>query len=81
LRAAQRYFEIAIEDDGPGIPPEQYEEAFRPFRRLEAGLRSGVPGSGLGLAISRDLARSHGGDIHLGKSALGGLKVSIRLPL
>jgi two-component system osmolarity sensor histidine kinase EnvZ len=81
LRAAQRYFEIAIEDDGPGILPEKYEEAFKPFRRLDAGLRSGASGSGLGLAISRDLARSHGGDIHLSKSTLGGLKASIRLPI
>ncbi|HXZ68121.1 MAG TPA: ATP-binding protein, partial [Alphaproteobacteria bacterium] len=81
LRAAQRYFEISIEDDGPGIPADKYEEAFKPFRRLDAGLRSGAPGSGLGLAISRDLARSHGGDIHLAKSTLGGLKASIRLPI
>jgi len=81
LRAAQRYFEISIEDDGPGIPVEQYDEAFRPFHRLDAGLRSGRPGSGLGLAIARDLVRSHGGEIHLGKSPLGGLRVSIRLPI
>jgi len=81
LRATQRYFEVSIEDDGPGIPADKYEEAFKPFRRLDAGLRSGAPGSGLGLAISRDLARSHGGDIHLAKSTLGGLKASIRLPI
>lgn len=81
LRAAQRYFEIAIEDDGPGIPPEKYDEAFKPFHRLDAGLRSGKAGSGLGLAIARDLARSHGGDIHLSRSSLGGLKASVRLPI
>lgn len=81
VRSAQRYFEIAIEDDGPGIPSEKYEEAFRPFHRLDAGLRSGTPGSGLGLAIARDLARSHGGDVHLSKSMLGGLKASVRLPI
>jgi two-component system osmolarity sensor histidine kinase EnvZ len=81
LRSGQRFFEIAVEDDGPGIAPENYEEAFRPFRRLDTGLRSGIPGSGLGLAISRDLARSHGGEIHLSKSALGGLKAAVRLPI
>lgn len=81
LRAAGHFLEIAVEDDGPGIPPEQFEEAFRPFRRLDAGLRSGVSGSGLGLAISRDLARSLGGDVYLSKSALGGLRAAVRLPI
>lgn len=81
LRAAGHFLEIAVDDDGPGIAPEQYDEAFRPFRRLDAGLRSGVPGSGLGLAISRDLARSLGGDVHLSKSPLGGLRAAVRLPM
>jgi two-component system osmolarity sensor histidine kinase EnvZ len=81
LREAGHFLEIAIDDDGPGIPPEQYDEAFRPFRRLDAGLRSGVLGSGLGLAISRDLARSLGGDVYLSKSPMGGLRAAVRLPM
>jgi two-component system osmolarity sensor histidine kinase EnvZ len=81
LRSAGHFFEIAVDDDGPGIPPEQYDDAFRPFRRLDAGMRSGIAGSGLGLAISRDLARSLGGDVHLSKSAMGGLRAAVRLPM
>ena len=72
--------EIAVEDDGPGIPPERREEAFRPFHRLDEGRNLQAGGSGLGLAIARDIARSHGGDILLGDSRFGGLKATIRLP-
>lgn len=81
LKAARHYFEITVDDDGPGIAPEEIEDAFKPFRRLDNGLRAGVAGSGLGLAISRDLARSHGGEIHLSQSPQGGLRAAIRLPL
>jgi len=72
---------VTIEDDGPGIPPENYEDAFRPFSRLDASRNQNVSGVGLGLTISRDTARAHGGDVTLGKSDLGGLKATIRLPL
>jgi two-component system osmolarity sensor histidine kinase EnvZ len=73
--------EIAVEDNGPGIAPDRYEEAFRPFRRLDQGRNLQSGGSGLGLAIARDIARAHGGDIYLGKSDMGGLKATIRLPV
>ena len=74
--------EIAVDDDGPGIPPDRREEAFRPFHRLDAGrtLAQGA-GVGLGLAIARDIARGHGGDILLGESKLGGLRAVVRLPV
>lgn len=72
---------ITIEDDGPGIPPENYEDAFRPFSRLDAARNQNVSGVGLGLTIARDTARAHGGDVTLGKSELGGLRATIRLPL
>ncbi|MBN8552905.1 MAG: HAMP domain-containing protein [Caulobacterales bacterium] len=72
--------EIAVEDDGPGIAPESYEEAFMPFSRLDESRNQNRKGVGLGLAIARDLVRSHGGDITLDRSDLGGLKASIRLP-
>jgi two-component system osmolarity sensor histidine kinase EnvZ len=72
--------EIVIDDDGPGIPPDRYEEAFRPFSRLDEARNQNVKGVGLGLAIARDMARGHGGDVVLDKSPLGGLRAAIRLP-
>jgi two-component system osmolarity sensor histidine kinase EnvZ len=73
--------EIAVEDDGPGIPPEQREEVFRPFHRLESGRTLASGGVGLGLAIARDIARGHGGDVVLGESRFGGLRAVVRLPV
>ena len=63
------------------FPKARREEAFRPFHRLDEGRNLQSGGSGLGLAIARDIARAHGGDIVLDKSALGGLKATIRLPV
>jgi two-component system osmolarity sensor histidine kinase EnvZ len=72
--------EIAVEDDGPGISPDLYEDAFRPFSRLDETRTRNSKGVGLGLAIARDVARNHGGDVELGVSALGGLRACLRLP-
>ncbi len=81
LTQDERLVEIAVEDNGPGIPEARREEAFRPFHRLDQGRNLQSGGSGLGLAIARDIARAHGGDIVLGTSAMGGLKARIRLPV
>jgi two-component system osmolarity sensor histidine kinase EnvZ len=69
-----------VDDNGPGIPEELYEEAFRPFSRLDETRSRNQKGVGLGLAIARDVARSHGGDVMLSPGPLGGLRASLRLP-
>src|SRR5215204_4122719 len=75
-----RWLLVTVDDDGPGIPPQQREEVFKPFVRLDEARNQDEGGSGLGLAIARDIARSHGGDIFLDTSPLGGLRATVRLP-
>ena len=76
-----RWLTVTIDDDGPGIPQDMREEVFKPFLRLDAARNVDEGGSGLGLAIARDIARSHGGDIYLGDSPLGGLRATVRVPV
>ena len=71
---------ITIEDDGPGIPEDQYKNVFKPFFRLDKSRSLNQSGVGLGLAIVEDIINSHGGSIQLGKSKLKGLQVKISLP-
>ncbi len=82
ITAAQegRYVTVHVDDDGPGIPEDKREEVFRPFLRLDEARNQDDAGSGLGLAIARDIARSHGGDVLLSDSPLGGLRASVLLP-
>ena len=76
-----RWLTVTIDDDGPGIPQNMREEVFKPFLRLDAARNVDEGGSGLGLAIARDIARSHGGDIFLGDSPMGGLRATVRVPV
>ena len=71
---------IEIEDDGPGIPVEEMERVFEPFRRLETSRNRETGGSGLGMSIARNIIRAHGGDIALANLAQG-LRVSVTLPV
>ena len=77
----KRFLTFNVDDDGPGIRPEQREEVFRPFFRLDEARNQDEGGTGLGLAIARDIARSHGGDIMLSESPMGGLRATVRLPV
>ena len=76
-----RIFSLTVDDDGPGIPPDLHEDVFRPFTRLEASRNPQTGGVGLGLTITRDIVRSMGGDVSLGESPKGGLRVSVTIPL
>jgi len=76
-----RWLTITVDDDGPGIPAEMREDVFKPFLRLDDARNQDEGGTGLGLAIARDIARSHGGDIMLGDSPLGGLRATVRVPV
>jgi two-component system, OmpR family, osmolarity sensor histidine kinase EnvZ len=76
-----RYLTVTVDDDGPGIPAAMREEVFKPFLRLDDARNQDEGGTGLGLAIARDIARSHGGDITLSDSPLGGLRATVRVPV
>ena len=72
---------IVIEDDGPGIPEDQYKNVFKTFFRLDKSRSLNQSGIGLGLTIVEDIINSHGGNVQLGRSKLKGLQVKISLPL
>ncbi|KAA0075234.1 ATP-binding protein [Tardiphaga sp. P9-11] len=76
-----RYLTVTVDDDGPGIPADMREEVFKPFLRLDDARNQDEGGTGLGLAIARDIARSHGGDITLMDSPMGGLRAVVRVPV
>jgi two-component system osmolarity sensor histidine kinase EnvZ len=72
---------IYINDDGPGIPLNQYKNVFKPFYRLDKSRNLNHSGVGLGMSIAEDIVRSHGGQIELSESEYQGLQVRISLPL
>ena len=76
-----KFVSIVVDDDGAGIDPAYREDVFRPFYRLDEARNQDEGGSGLGLAIARDIARSHGGDITLSDSPMGGLRAAVRIPV
>ena len=77
---ARGWLTVTIDDDGPGIPADKREDVFKPFFRLDEARNHDAGGTGLGLAIARDIARSHGGDITLDDSPMGGLRAIVRVP-
>ena len=80
IQKGNRLVTIVFEDDGPGIPEDQYRNVFKPFFRLDKSRSLNQSGVGLGLAIVEDVINSHGGNIQLGKSKKKGLLVKVSLP-
>jgi two-component system osmolarity sensor histidine kinase EnvZ len=80
-RSSGRFLTVIVDDDGPGIPAAMREEVFKPFFRLDEARNLDASGTGLGLAIARDIARSHGGDVTLAESPMGGLRATVRVPV
>jgi signal transduction histidine kinase len=80
LLADERRIVVRIDDDGPGIPEDQIESVFQPFRRLDASRSRETGGTGLGLTVARTIVRAHGGDVRLTNRPEGGLRVEVSLP-
>ena len=80
IQKGNRLATILFEDDGPGIPEDQYKNVFKPFFRIDKSRSLNKSGVGLGLAIVEDVVNSHGGNVQLGKSKKNGLLVKISLP-
>ena len=72
---------ITIDDDGFGIPENEYQNVFKPFNKLDKSRGNSRSSVGLGLSITSDIIKSHGGNIILEKSPLNGLRVKVFLPL
>ena len=71
---------LLIDDDGPGIPENEYENVFKPFYKIDKSRSETKSSVGLGMSIASDIVQSHGGNIRLEKSILNGLQVRITLP-
>ena len=81
ISKSKNIINIFINDDGPGIPLNQYKNVFKPFYRLDESRNLNQVGVGLGMSIAEDIVRSHGGNIELSESKQKGLQVKISLPL
>ena len=80
LKKSNNNIILLIDDDGPGIPKNEYENVFKPFYKIDKSRSETKSSVGLGMSIASDIIQSHGGNIKLEKSILKGLKVKITLP-
>ena len=80
LKQSNNNIIILIDDDGPGIPKNEYENVFKPFYKIDKSRGETKSSVGLGMSIASDIIQSHGGNIKLDKSKLNGLQVRITLP-
>ncbi|MBR1778641.1 MAG: two-component sensor histidine kinase [Alphaproteobacteria bacterium] len=81
MTVSDKCLEIAVEDNGPGIPANKRDDVFKAFFRLDESRNPETGGVGLGLTITRDIVTAHGGKIYMEDSALGGLKVVMVFPI
>jgi signal transduction histidine kinase len=81
VREVDHHAEVAIADDGPGIPPSQRAAVFERFTRVDTSRATGLGGAGLGLSIARTIVEQHGGAIDIDDSDAGGARFVITLPL
>ncbi len=81
IQRSETAIDITVDDDGPGLPPDEIEAVFTPFHRTESSRNRDTGGTGLGLSIARSIARSHGGDIFLTNRQGGGLTARFTLPI
>ena len=81
LRIAGDHAAVQLEDSAPGVPREALERLFERFYRVESSRSRANGGTGLGLAICRSIVAAHGGEIAAAPSPLGGLRITVRLPL
>jgi len=81
VRSADRIVELAVADEGPGIPPAERERVFEPFERLPGTRRDSSSGTGLGLAIARRIATAHGGTIRIDDGPAGGARFVVDFPV
>lgn len=79
--ASDRSVRLIVDDEGPGIPPEQREALLEPFARLETSRSRRTGGAGLGLAVVRSLVEAHGGAIDIGDAPTGGARFTVSLPI
>jgi signal transduction histidine kinase len=79
IAEADGAIEIVVDDDGPGIPPDQREAIFLPFHRVDDSRDRGTGGHGLGLAIARRIFDAHGARVSVEQSPLGGARFRVRL--
>ena len=80
LTKSSNYTIVIVEDDGPGLPVNEYENVFKPFYKIDKSRGDSKSSVGLGLSIANDVIKSHGGNIKLDNSNFGGLQVNIFLP-
>ena len=77
---SEKKISILVDDDGPGIPKNEYKNVIKPFYRIDKSRGQNKAGVGLGLSIANDIILSHGGSISFDKSPINGLRVKVSLP-